>query len=263
MPENRKNPVTTTTLDTCIRNALKSPEYRLASLKNSYQELAQNHPDHARELWEQHKLAEIILEGYLKWSKENGTDTGLEMVETEQVIEREWIGTGEGVVLIATTGQKIRRHLDGALLYREWRTVSSLNKADTSVLDPHMRFYAMLKWMEAENDAEIPMGGLHTLMLRSKQTSRAAGPFYRQVPVTLTEKDHHSMYLRVTGMVQNLMSTTRRLGKGVPHLIAAYPSPDDSCDWECPFVKMCPLMDSDAGWKQALEDSGFTAEMVS
>lgn len=247
LSESSLNPVNVAGLGTRIHTALEAyygygldP---LAALRATYMLDVQRHPVVEDELWRQYDLAKVMLKGYLDWSQENGTDVGLEVVATEQRVERELDVSGTTVILVAKLDQQIRRHLDGALLFRDWKTVGSLSKAHLLVLDEQMRMYAMLQWLDATDGQELPAGGLYTMLLRSKRTVRARGPFYQQIPVSFNEEDHRSMLLRVTGVVGDMLQALEMVESGVDHRKVMYPNPGDYCGWGCPFTLVCPLFD--------------------
>lgn len=246
---NQKNPVTVTDLGTRVHAALEARDGHgldpLKALKAAYEIAARQYLHYADELWDQYKLAEIMVSGYLDWEEQNGTDVGLEVVATEKIIEREFKVDDMTVLLVAKMDQQIRRHIDNALLFRDYKTVGTFTKANGLIRDPQMRFYAMLQWLDAKKDEEIPAGGLYTMLLRSKRTARAKGPFYQQVPISFNVNDHGSMLIRVQGVVRDMLRVMEGLTQSLSagHLEYAYPTASDYCEWGCPFKTVCPLFD--------------------
>lgn len=129
-------------------------------------------------------------------------------------------------------------------------TVGTLTKANILVLDTQMRFYAMLQSL-AHPDQRTD-GGLYVMLLRSKHTERAKGPFYDQIEVRYNRHDLNSIYLHAKAIAHEIVSARQRLSDGGDHREIVYASPGDHCRWQCPFVNICPLMDDNSRWEDAL-----------
>lgn len=200
-------------------------------------------PDRTDELTGEQSWAETMVSGYLDWSTENGLDEEHEVVATEKALETPLTLTnGETAVVTGKLDQIVRRTLDGALLLRDWKTVGTLSKADLIVLDPQMRIYSAL--LAISNDDIRVDGALYTMMLRSKRTARAKGPFYEQIHIRYNAAEQVSMLLRLVGILDDMNRVVRLLDDGADHRRVAYPNPiTDRCAWDCPFVQICPMFD--------------------
>ncbi len=200
-------------------------------------------PDRADELMKEHEWATTMVSGYLDWAAETGIDEEHEVVSTESELETHVLLTnGEMAVVHGKLDQIVRRRLDGALQLRDWKTVGSLGKADLIVLDPQMRIYSAL--LAVTSDGIRVDGALYTMMLRSKRTARAKGPFYEQVHIRYNDAEQNNMLTRITGVLDDMDRTIRQLDGGADHRRVAYPNPiTDRCAWDCPFVQVCPMFD--------------------
>lgn len=225
----------------------------LRALAIIYEGERQRQPFHADALMGEHAWAVTMVSGYLDWAAENGLDEEHEVVATEHELETAILLTsGEMAIVTGKLDQIVRRRLDDALLLRDWKTVGSLGKADLIVLDPQMRVYSALL---AVSSGELRTdGALYTMMLRSKRTARAKGPFYEQIHVNYNADEQRNMLTRVTGILDDMDRVTRQLAAGVDHRLVAYPNPiTDRCGWDCPYTQVCPLFDDGSRVDAAME----------
>lgn len=219
-----------------------------------YENARQQRPECEAELAKEYDYAAIMVVGYLEWAAENGLDEEHEVIATERELETHIILTsGEMAVVHGKLDQIVRRRLDGALMLRDWKTVGSLSKADLIVLDPQMRIYSAL--LDKQSDGMRVDGALYTMMLRSKRTARASGPFYEQIHIRFNNTEQQNMIRRVTGIMDDMDRVVRQLNAGVDHRLIAYPNPmTDRCSWDCPFVRVCPMFDDGSRVDDAMRD---------
>lgn len=243
----KANPVGAALLGTRIHAAMEgyygydiNPVSALAVI---YDEARTRRPDYAPQLTGEQDWATIMVSGYLEWAAENGLDEEHEVVATERELETAiLLANGEMAIVTGKLDQIVRRRLDGAIQLRDWKTVGTLGKVDTILLDPQMRTYSALLTIASEGMRVD--GALYTMMLRSKRTARATGPFYEQVHIRYNGQEHMNMLTRLKGVLSDMERVTRQLNTGVDHRIAAYPNPiPDRCPWDCPFVQVCPMFD--------------------
>lgn len=219
-----------------------------------YDNARSERPECTPELTGEQDYAMIMVSGYLEWAAENGLDEEHEVVATEKELETHILLTnGQMAVVHGKLDQIVRRRLDGAIQLRDWKTVGTLTKADLIVLDPQMRIYsALLNLSSGEMRVD---GALYTMMLRSKRTARAKGPFYEQIHIRYNDAEQHNMMTRVTGIMDDMDRVVRQLDAGVDHRLVAYPNPlTDRCAWDCPFVRVCPMFDDGSRVEDAMED---------
>jgi RecB family exonuclease len=218
-----------------------------------YEQALAQRPECETELAREHDYAAIMVVGYLEWAAEHGLDEEHEVVATERELQTHILLTnGEMAVVHGKLDQIVRRRLDGTLLLRDWKTVGSLGKADLIVMDPQMRIYSAL--LNVTNSDVRTDGALYTMMLRSKRTARASGPFYEQIHINYNADDHRNILTRVTGIMDDMDRVTRQLKAGIDHRLVAYPNPiTDRCAWDCPFVQVCPLFDDGSRVEAAME----------
>lgn len=197
----------------------------------------------------------IMLAGYVEWAAETGIDEEYDVVDVERTIEVPiLLHNGEMAIVNGKLDQIVRRKMDGALLVRDWKTVGTLHKADMIVLDEQMRIYSWL--LTASSEGMRVDGALFAMLLRSKRTSRATGPFYEQVHISYNGRDHASMMARMRGVLSDMDQVTKRLRAGEDPREVVYPSPmTDRCGWDCSFKNVCSLFDDGSRAEDAMRGS--------
>ena len=255
----RLKPVSSANLGTRVHLAMEA-HYgydldALEALKVAYYLAKRQYPLYESELDHEHSYARAMTSGYLAWAADEGIDAEHEVIATEQVVKRELpLFDGDVVTLMAKLDQKVRRVGDGAIRFRDFKTVGTLSKAHLLALDEQMRFYSLLEKLDADDEGGRADGGLYSMILRSKRTPKANGPFFRQVEVTYNEQDHASMLARTRAVAGEIRNATRQLTEDTHHhRQVVYPNPGDHCGWQCPFTLICPMMDDGSRWEDALK----------
>lgn len=215
----------------------------LAVLRWVYAELARERPAFEPDLRKELSLGLAMLEGFLAWTSAEGIDADLRVVAVERVL-RVPVQTRLGTVILrGKLDQVVQRVGDGALLVRDWKTVDSLAKANSLLLDQQMRFYALLLSLLYRGTGQRVDGALYVMLRRVKRTIRANPPFYGQVHVSYNRHDLNATYARVTEVAARILEAHAALDAGADHHAVAYPNPTDMCAWACPFYLACPLLD--------------------
>lgn len=201
------------------------------------------------DLNKEHQLAFAMIEGFVDWAKEQGIDEGMELVGTEAVIEVP--GPVEGTILRGKLDQRWKREIDGAVLFRDFKTVQELTTPVKMLpLDEQMPFYTLLLYLHglqiaAETGEMPPMvdGALYTMLRKVKRTATAKPPFYHQEQVRFNKAKLESMWLRVTRILEEIMRTRQELDAGADHRYVCPPRPSRDCSWQCDFYSACALFD--------------------
>lgn len=209
-------------------------------------------PDAEPELRSEQAWAHTMVSGYLEWAAENGIDEEYDVVDVERTVEVPILLTnGEMAIVSGKLDQVVRRRMDGALCVRDWKSVATLHKADRLVLDEQMRIYSAL--LTIASDGMRVDGALYAMLLRSKRTARAKGPFYEQVHINYNGAEHMNMLQRLKGVLDDMDRVTKQLNGGLDHRLAVYPSPmTDRCGWDCEFVNVCSMFDDNSRVEDAM-----------
>jgi RecB family exonuclease len=256
VPKRRHNPCTVAELGTRVHTVLEAYYgYEVDpadSMRILYDAAIAEYPEYTDELDEEKSTVEIMVLGYLDWVAEKGIDEAFEIVSTEQTISTEMeIPDGRSVTLMGKLDQQVRRKIDDALMFRDFKTCGNFSKVDDLVRDEQFRFYSML-WNLSAPEGERVGGGLYTQLRRSKQSERSKGPYYQQTAVSYNRHDLNSMWLRTREIAAEIDRFHQRLDNGENFLAVAYPSPSMSCSWMCPFVGVCHLADDGSRFEDAL-----------
>lgn len=200
-----------------------------------------------KKLQSDRELGHAMLEGFVAWIQETGLDEGLQVAGAEVVVE---VASGiPGVRLRGKLDQRIYRDIDGARLFRDWKTAAELTTGPQLLpIDEQMKFYMLLERLDAltktgDEPPEPTMGGLYTMLKKVKRTGRATPPFYAQVEVHHNRLELESMWLRTHKRVNEILEAREALDAGGDHRYWVYPRPSRDCTWSCPFLAICPMMD--------------------
>jgi CRISPR/Cas system-associated exonuclease Cas4 (RecB family) len=237
----------------------------LAVLAWIYNGLRADRPEAEKDLNSEQSYASTMVEGYLQWASENGTDQEFEVIGTERLMSvpmvveypyQDGLIESTAVVLTGRIDQTIRqRDGSGRAYIRDWKTVGDLSKADALQRDEQMRWYDLLYWLasQADDDVQLMSGVYYTMLKRSKRTMRARPPFYDAVFIHYTAADRRSMLLRTRRVLGELLLIEDELRNGADHLAVAYPHPEETghCRY-CPFKEVCALADDGSRFDDAL-----------
>ncbi len=229
----------------------------LAALDWIYATASEEHPYDESELRKERDFAFAMLEGFLEWAAEEGYDTGYEVVATEQEqsVRLPFLDFESGDFnLIAKLDILVRRVEDGVIRFRDYKSVGTLSKANGLLRDTQMRTYSMIQGLQALADPALPRpdGGQYVMLLRSKRTPRARGPFYQVVEFDYNRHDLNATWMRVRAIASSIAGARSRLDAGEDHHIVAYPVPGEYCEWACPFNRVCHLADDGSHLEAAL-----------
>jgi hypothetical protein len=200
------------------------------------------------------ELGRVMLEGYLEWIALEGIDAELEMISTEEIIERPMLD-GK-VILQGKIDMRVRRKIDGVRMFRDFKTVggSFADFGSTANMNEQVLTYMTLE--EAQNQGgERSEGGIFTMLRKVKRGAYAKPPFYDQIEVRHNKFALRSFYQRLEGTLEDMMRVREGLDEGVSHLKLAYPTPSRDCKWKCQFFSICPLIDDGSAAEAAISDA--------
>jgi hypothetical protein len=224
---------------------------------------ADDDPFVQKELQAEQALALLMLEGYLAWIEETGSDEELTDIAVEQTVTvPNFI---KGVDLIGKLDVMAVKTTDKRRLFLDHKTVQNLGDfIGTIDIYEQFPFYAML--LKIADPTQQIDGGIVNLLRKVKRTARATPPFYDRKEIHVNDQQLASMWRRTHSTVTEIMRTRRRLdhaaqlereGKGDPnaHQYIAYPTPNSDCKWSCSFVGVCSQMDDGSRWQANLGDN--------
>lgn len=195
-------------------------------------------------------LERIMLSGYLDWLEETGADSELEVISSEQYIE-EPLERFNNTVLIGKLDVLVRRIPDDRILFMDHKTVGTL-------IHPTLKLNEqLLHYMTLLQDGMEVSGGLYNMLKRSKRTERAKPPFYAREEVLHNQHTLDSFWYRLMGVIDEILSVERMLDEVATDMEVkqlTYPTPSVNCHWDCPFFKICGMMDDGSRIEDAIND---------
>ena len=199
------------------------------------------------------ELGRIMLEGYLQWVEENGIDSELEFVSSEEVVSAP-LFDGE-VELQGKLDMRVRRKADGVRMFRDFKTVGGSFADFTSMahMNEQVLTYMLLE-AQKKDETERCDGGIFTMLRKVKRTANARPPFYDQIEVRHNIFSLRSFWNRIHGTISDLLRVRKGLDEGGDHTTLAYPRPSRDCKWKCPFFAVCPLLDDGSAAEQAISE---------
>lgn len=128
------------------------------------------------------ELGRVMLEGYLEWMELEGIDSELEMISTEEIIERPMMNGR--VILQGKIDMRVRRKIDGVRMFRDFKTVGGSFADFGSIAHMNEQVLTYMTLEEAQNkEGERSEGGIFTMLRKVKRGAYAKPPFYDQIEV--------------------------------------------------------------------------------
>jgi len=203
------------------------------------------------------ELARIMLEGYWDWEAEEGGLAEFEVLDTEREMSMEiTLPSGEIIVYLGKADVIARNRITRFLWIIDKKTVGSL-------LDPTFglqRNEQMIGYMILLTENPLPLemrgdeanalhveGAMFSMLRKVKRTGTAKPPFYARAEVRFNRTERENYITRLTYALEDIMTLRDKVEPfNVPGKIAtaaqiAYPTPMESCSWDCPYVNICDM----------------------
>ena len=205
------------------------------------------------------ELGRVMLEGYLEWVEMEGIDAELEMISTEEILERPMLD-GK-VILQGKIDMRVRRKIDGARMFRDFKTVggSFSDFGSMAHMNEQVKTYMVLE--EAQNEeGERADGAIFTMLRKVKRGAYAKPPFYDQIEVRHNRFTLRAFMEQLEGVLTEMVDTRDALDAGESHHKHVYPKPSRDCKWKCQFFAICPLFDDGSAAEAAISDAFEVAD---
>lgn len=237
----------------------------------------EKYPAYADDINKEADLAVIMMEGYLQWLAETGSDQHLRVIAPEAHVEvaiesdevqglAQEAGYEEGATLLSKLDVRVQSDLDNSRWALEHKTVQNLSdpipllQIDAQLLTEHLVEFLQLL-AEGRDPLDERADGVYYNMLRKvKRTARAKPPFYDRKEVRHNVEELRSHWLHVTSWATKILEAHIRLDEGQSHHEVCPPVNDRSCAWQCPFFKICPMLDDGSDWRAAAADLYVTVD---
>jgi hypothetical protein len=201
------------------------------------------------------ELGHIMLEGYLEWVEQEGIDSELEMISTEEILERPMMD-GK-VILQGKIDMRVRRKIDGARMIRDFKTVggSFADFGAMAHMNEQVKTYMLLDEVQGSEDGNRTDGAIFTMLRKVKRGAYAKPPFYDQISVRHNRFTLRAFLEQLEGTLTDMLRVRDALDEGGSHYANAYPTPSKDCKWKCQFFAICPLFDDGSAAEAALSDA--------
>lgn len=208
----------------------------------------------AAEFGQSTNLERAMVEGYVQWLEETGSDAELRVVASETALTADLevdVNDHEDprkdmrpVKMIGKLDVRVTRVTDNVGLFMDHKSVGDLKSpAVTLPQNEQMLHYMLLEWLNTPEGEKRCDGALYNMIKRSKRTGRATPPFYDRVEVRHNPYELAAYRRRMLGATRDIIKTVDALDRGVTHFEAVYPSPKSDCRWDCDFFAICNLFD--------------------
>lgn len=201
------------------------------------------------------ELGHIMLEGYLEWVEQEGIDAELEMISTEEILERPMMD-GK-VILQGKIDMRVRRKIDGARMIRDFKTVggSFADFGSMAHMNEQVKTYMLLDEVQSAEDGNRTDGAIFTMLRKVKRGAYAKPPFYDQIEVRHNRFTLRAFLEQLEGTLEDMLRVRDALDDGESHFKHVYPKPSKDCKWKCQFFAICPLFDDGSAAEAAISDA--------
>jgi RecB family exonuclease len=205
-------------------------------------------------------LGRIMLEGYLEWVEQEGIDAELEMISTEEILERPMMD-GK-VILQGKIDMRVRRKIDGARMIRDFKTVggSFADFGAMAHMNEQVKTYMLLDEVQDKEDGTRTDGAIFTMLRKVKRGAYAKPPFYDQIEVRHNRFTLRAFLEQLEGTFEDMLRVRDSLDAGESHYKHVYPTPSKDCKWKCQFFAICPLFDDGSAAEAALSDAFVSSD---
>lgn len=206
-------------------------------------------------------LALRMIEGYVQWTEETGIDDDIEVLAVEHELMAEFHSRDSvqplrvPVTIIGKLDTRVRRVTDGRLLSMDHKTCASFDGIKKTLeINEQPLMYQLLERLTLPEDQYVT-GGMFNMLRKVKRTAAAKPPFYMREMIHHSDVELRNYWLRLHGVLADMIYVTESLDNGVDHHVVAYPSPHSNCAWDCEFRLVCPMFDDGSHVEGVLESS--------
>ncbi len=96
---------------------------------------------------------------------------------------------------------------------------------------------------------------IYNMLRKVKRSGNAVPPFYGREDIYINDADLRSYWASMAAQAYEIFEAEWKLDAGYEVNSVAYPNPQDTCAWQCPFFAMCPMMDEDSRWADLITDT--------
>ena len=216
-------------------------------------------------------FARIMIEGYLQWLTEEGADSHLRFLSSEEevVIRFPLEELPAEVSLLAKLDARFHDLRNNSRVFMDHKTVDQFGPRERMAhLDPQFYFYSLIDYLRlsieneeratgAKDPEQIPWtdGGILNMLRKVKRTARATPPFYRRKEIRHSMIELTNYFKRLSGEITDIIQKEISLDFGIDHHIVCPPNPTRDCIWDCAYMSLCAFMDDGSDSEGYIEAS--------
>ncbi len=226
------------------------------ALQDSYEGLVPT--DVKKDFDSEAELQKIMLDGYMEWLTDSGTDETYEVIASESYVEAPFFDVPNrdiAVHLIGRLDVRVRRIRDGKIMFVDHKTAASiLNLLKILPLNEQMKMYRLLLAL-SEGENEQVGGAVYNILRKVKRSKTARPPFYHRETVNFNPIELRNFKTALRGVIADILMAEQSLAIGTQHHNVVYPTPTTDCSWKCQFNKICHMFDDGSRVEDAISDN--------
>lgn len=210
------------------------------------------------------ELAGVMIDGYMDWLADTGSDAGLELIDAERYVRVELKQPGEKKIFLqGFIDAFVRREIDGSVSQLEHKTTSSTADDRTAQGNFQLLTYNLIAYLQFLEDQQRGMpvarndGMIVNWLRRVYRDQRSKPPFYGRYDVRHNKEELRSHWKHVVSITLEMESKRARLAAGEdPHMVCQ-PSWGQCCGSRIggnEFTPLCQMMDNGSAAEDMIRD---------
>lgn len=219
-------------------------------------------PDVVKQFKKDSDLERAMVDGYMEWLEESGSDAHLEVIESEKKVQVDGstvvssLGTNDFRTdwsIIGKLDVQMRDTTDDSIKFMDHKTARSLTEPlKTLQQSEQMLHYHLLQMFD--NPEQAPTGALYNMLKKVKRTAKATPPFYARHMIVHNEDEVISYLKHMLAIIDTILGLEEQLDRGGDPQMLVYPTVTPNCAWDCDFKTVCSMFDDGSRVETALED---------
>lgn len=188
--------------------------------------------------------AQNYIEGYVQWLEDTGADQRYVTYAAEEEMQMPLVTgrtTGRQWILRGKLDRRMRDRATGRLTYMDYKTCATFESVmDRAYISEQFPCYEAL--LEYNHPDEQCSAGVWRMLRKVKRARNAEGEFFRDHSVSINAKHVNAVITRF-GIMALEMDLLEHMWFEFGDTDVFYPTPNDSCRWQCPIKHECPMFD--------------------
>lgn len=204
--------------------------------------------------WSDHfALVSIMMTGYVQWVAETGADAHEKVLHVEPQLEAPFAEVrGDLIILTGKPDLIVYNELSETNIVVDTKTVQNIEQVQ------HHSGQGLTYALLAKEALGLDIGLFRTNQARKvKRTATARPPFYGHAEMLVTPKHlatHRNHLLGALDSMVRLVQLWEQEGYSdrPSHDKSFYPTPTQTCAWDCDFLSVCKQMDDGSNFEHTI-----------